>query len=97
MTLTRALATVATSAVVCTAAGVCCGAALGHWCPGYYRAVLTARPGVEMDPVQIGIGFGLNAGVFTGVVVGVLVVAIVARFELRVRLAQIRQGEQPTW
>jgi hypothetical protein len=47
---------------------------------------------VSFDPVQVGIGFGLNAGVFTGVVVGVIIVAIVAFFELRVRLAEIREG-----
>ena len=97
MTLTRALATIGVTTIVCTVTGAGVGAALGHWCPDYYSAVLRTRPGIELDPVQIGIGFGLNAGVFSGLVVGGLVVAIVAFFELRVKLALIRQGEFQSW
>ncbi len=97
MTLTRALLTIGITTIVCTVTGIAVGAALGHWCPDYYSAVLQSRPGVELDAVQIGIGFGLNAGVFSGLVVGGFVVGIVAFFELRVRLAMIRQGEYQTW
>jgi hypothetical protein len=93
MTLTRALVSIAISTVVCTAGGVAAGAALGHWCPNYYQTVLRPRPGLVIDPVQVGVGFGLNAGAFTGVLVGIVVVAIVAYFELRVRLEQIRTNE----
>ena len=97
MTLTRACITVAVTSVVGMVAGTGIGAALGYWCPNYYRAVLVQQPGVEFDPVQIGVGFGLNTGLFTGVAVGVLVVAIVAYFELRVRQEQIRHGQPAGW
>lgn len=97
MTLTRAVVMTAATTTVCAVVGMAAGAALGHWCPNYYRSVLAARPGVEMDPVQVGVGFGLNAGVFTGILVSLILVAIVAYFELRVRLEQIRTGELYRW
>lgn len=97
MTVYWALATIAITAGVCAAVGIGARAALGYYCPNYYKAVLRQQPGMEFDPVQIGVGFGLNAGAFTGVVIGVLVVAIVAYFELRVRLEQIRQKALSDW
>lgn len=83
MTLLRACVAVASSTGCCAIAGAGIGAALEYFCPNYYQSVLPSRGGIEMDTVQVGIGFGLNAGIFTGVVVGVLLVGLVGYFESR--------------
>ncbi len=83
MTLFRAFAAVAGSVVICTAAGMGLGVALGNLAPDFYRATLPRSPIPNPDPVQIGLGFGLNAGAFSGIAIGLLVVAIVTYYELR--------------
>jgi hypothetical protein len=92
VTLSRSLSAVAVSTLVCTCVGVGAGAAIGRFCPDYYRIWFRPHSDCVVDYIQVGIGFGLNAGVFTGVFVGVAMVAIVGYFEMKVRLAKIQSG-----
>lgn len=101
MTLRRSLFTVAITTLICTAVGIGASAALGRCCPDYYKLVFRVRGDAELDPVQIGVGFGLNAGVFTGVFLGVILTGMLGYFEMRIRLARINadgldpSSEQP--
>jgi hypothetical protein len=99
MTLVRAFLTVAASSAVCTLVGVGLGALMGLIAPDFYQ--MSFRDGLwpGIDPVQIGIGFGLNAVVFSGVVIGLVVVAIVTYYELRSQEARQpdTQAESNLW
>lgn len=87
MTLPRAAAIVIVCAAVGALVGTGIGAALGHFSPDYYRAVLPKA--ADMDQVSVGLGLGLTQGLVAGLAVGVVTVGILTwqhiRLSARVR------------
>ncbi len=94
MTITRALSAIGWCTAACALVGVAAGAGIGAFCPDYYAAMVPTRGGQQLNPVHLGVGFGLNAGVFTGITVGLIVVVLVTLSDLRVRIATILAGGQ---
>jgi hypothetical protein len=73
-TATRALLTVAASALLFCFLGGIIGVCLGKFAPGYYRAVFTSGDLPTFDPVQVGLGLGITQGFVGGIIVGCLIV-----------------------
>ncbi|MAG58348.1 MAG: hypothetical protein CMJ83_18835 [Planctomycetes bacterium] len=83
MTLFKALATVAGTAIGFGIAGTGIGALLGHFTPGFFRHQFALRDVENLDPLEFGIGIGLVNGLTWGLVIGVLVVGVVSWRETR--------------
>ena len=83
MTAGKALATVATTAVVCGLGGLGVGLLIGTVFPDFYRATIPAarQPGFNIPAV--GAGLGLIQGLAVGLVVGVFIVAILCWYRSR--------------
>ncbi len=56
--------------------GLCLGAALGAFTPGYYRSMSAIGGSPDFDPVAVGIGQGLSQGAVFGAIVGLILVAL---------------------
>ncbi len=87
MTLTRAFASVAGSAVVCSAIGAGIGWSIGTHAPDLYRRWFDAGDAADFDPVQVGLGLGLVQGLVAGLVVGVVIVALVTWYDVTIARA----------
>lgn len=95
MTVTKALLTVAVSALLAGAVGAGVGYALDHWTPSFFRILWPGRPGDPADPVEVGLGLGISQGLVWGVVVGLLVVAIVAWHDTRIPATRDKRSDTP--
>lgn len=56
--------------------GLCLGAALGRFSPGYYRSVFANGESPTFDPVAVGIGQGATQGIVFGAMVGLILVGM---------------------
>lgn len=50
------------------------GFSLGHFSPGYYRAVFSSGDLPTFDPIQVGLGLGITQGFVGGVIIGFFIV-----------------------
>ena len=90
MTIIKALATVAGTAVVCATVGTTVGYCLGRYVPGAYRSMFPHGVDPRFDPVEVGIGLGCVQGLIAGLVIGLVVVCAVTWYEIRIAAIQSR-------
>jgi hypothetical protein len=83
MTIRRALATVAGTAIVSAAVGATVGYCLGAYTPGAYRSMFQNGLDPRFQRVEVGIGLGCAQGLLAGVVIGLVVVVAVTWYEIR--------------
>jgi hypothetical protein len=83
MTIARGFAITIVSGVAFGIFGAVVGYALGTFAPDYYRTVFRIPPGVELDPVQTGLGLGVTQGLTAGLFIGLAIVVTVAWYESR--------------
>jgi hypothetical protein len=65
--------------------GLCVGAALGKFVPGYYQSVFPNGHDPDFDPLAVGVGQGLTQGVILGAIIGLIIVAVYWRANIFAR------------
>ncbi len=93
MTILRASATIAGSAIVCSAVGTTVGYCLGAYVPGSYRSMFPHGIDPRFNSVEVGIGLGCVQGLVAGVVIGLVIVLAVTWYEIR--MVEIHSRETP--
>jgi hypothetical protein len=93
MTILKASATIAGSAIVCAIAGTTIGFCLGRYFPGFYSLMFAHDVGPRYDPVEVGIGLGCVQGLIGGIVIGVVIVLAVTWHAIRIAEFQSRERD----
>ena len=93
MTIFKASATIAGSAIVSATVGTTVGFSLGQYFPGSYRSMFAHGVDPRFNPVEVGIGLGCVQGLIAGVIIGIVIVLAVTWYEIRIAEIQSRRRD----